>query len=180
MKKICAILLFSLFLFNLWGYYLLFISLRYRADRQLETRLDAGMYNSRETILLKTFLPLPYSPDSKDFERAQGEMVYQGLHYNVVKRRIFRDTLYTVYVRDPYKNRLYRKINEMVGLFTCAPAPSSRNAHAWDNLLKEYLPIIPLHSFQTEGFASQLFFPGIPGCLPCVAHTVLGPPPKSA
>src|SRR5690242_16630112 len=92
LKKICAILLFSLFLFNLWGYYLLFISLRYRADRQLEIRLDAGKYNSRETIVLKTFLPLPYAHDGKDFERAQGEMVYQGLHYNVVKRRLFRDT----------------------------------------------------------------------------------------
>ncbi|MHB1920779.1 MAG: hypothetical protein ACYCOO_00955, partial [Chitinophagaceae bacterium] len=126
----------------------------------------------------KVPISLPYLNDSKDYEPARGEIFYQGQHYNAVKKRLFHDTLYTVYFRDSYKNQLYKKVNEIVGCMAHTPSSYSKDAHIWDNLIKEYLPkdanpVGPwLISFHNSYSAHLTFF------LPAVSLPFSGPPPK--
>lgn len=53
MKRIAPLFFLSIFLFNLIGYYCIYLGLRHRADRELTQKLDAEAYvNPRGCILL--------------------------------------------------------------------------------------------------------------------------------
>lgn len=140
LKRIPVILFLALLIFSLGGYYMLFFLLQSRATQQLEARLDAGDYNLRSSLVIRTPMLLPYSFDWKSYQRVDGELIYHGQHYNAVKQRVSRDTMYTFYVKDAYKNKLYQGFSNTIGLFTGLPVSGNSNLHIWDNLFREYLP----------------------------------------
>jgi hypothetical protein len=88
LKKLTAIFLVIIFLFNLGGYRLWFYFEQQRSDKNLEALLDKEEYNEAELITIKVPLPLPYQSDSKDFERITGEINFNGKIYKYVKRKI--------------------------------------------------------------------------------------------
>jgi len=161
------------------GYYLIFISLRYEENKHIQSDLDRGNYNHKDLLILKVPILLPYQPDWKHYERMNGNLVYHGLHYTAVKHRVYHDTVYTAYTPDPYKNRLYQKMDDLVGLLTNAPLSDHQNNHIWDYLLKEYLPM---------AFSGCFLFPGTFSCLPLpdqhkslqnLVREVILPPPRA-
>ena len=75
-------------LFNWVGYRLLSHYLEGEANAAMEARLDKNEYNEADLIQIKVSLSLPYSTDWKDFERVNGEIEIEGIHYKFVKRKI--------------------------------------------------------------------------------------------
>lgn len=180
MKKTFTILLLGLLLFNLGGYYLLFIGLRIKADRDMEERLDAGKYNPGQSIILKVPVYLPYQPDMKEYQPVMnGELVFEGKHYNAVMRKVYRDTVYTVYTLNTYKNRLYRKLNDLTAMFTNVPRSHSKDSHIWDNLLREYLPLTAFASLQGSAESRRIIAPHVSSPLPFMTRAVPAPPPRA-
>lgn len=55
---------------------------------QLEQKLDEKKYD--ETALIEIHVPvsLPYQTDWKEFERVNGEVEYNGMHYKFVERKL--------------------------------------------------------------------------------------------
>ncbi len=88
MKKLTAIFLVIIFLFNLGGYRLWFYFEQLRSDKNIEASLDKSEYTESELITIKMPLSLPYQNDSKDFERITGEVNFNGKIYKYVKRKI--------------------------------------------------------------------------------------------
>ena len=88
MKKLAAILLIALFVFNLFGYRLLFNYAQQQSDIRLEASLDKEQYNESDLITIKVPLSVPYQNDQADFERVNGEITYQGKLYKYVKRKM--------------------------------------------------------------------------------------------
>ncbi len=107
MKKLAAILLLSVHLFNLAGYSLLFQYLINHSDAQLVKQLDSNRYNDKDLVVVKVPLNMPYISDSKDFERVNGQIEMNGVHYNYVKRKVSGDTLYVLCVPNVCKTKLY-------------------------------------------------------------------------
>lgn len=93
LRKIAAILLLIIFLFNWVGYRLFSDLLLHRADLQLEARLDKNDYKEDQLIEIKIALNLPYQQNWKSFERFDGEIDLDGIHYKYVKRKIYNDSL---------------------------------------------------------------------------------------
>ncbi|MBZ5857954.1 hypothetical protein [Flavihumibacter profundi] len=94
MRKLVAIIIVGLLLFNWGGYRFVFTYLEDSASKHLNTRLDDHHYDEEALITIK--LPvenLPYYTNSPIFERVKGEVTIGGMKYQYVERRIFNDSL---------------------------------------------------------------------------------------
>ncbi|MBN9380457.1 MAG: hypothetical protein J0H74_06815 [Chitinophagaceae bacterium] len=101
LKKITAILLLGLFLFNWVGYRLLTYYLEARADMQLQARLDDNNYEETQLISVKTPIThLSYYHNSPEFETTGGKIEIGGIQYKYVKRRIYNDSLEVLCIPD--------------------------------------------------------------------------------
>lgn len=109
MKKLVAIFLLALFLFNVIGYRLLFFYVLQQSDVQLEAALDKELYNESELVAIKIPLSLPYQTDQTSFERVDGEINYNGKIYKYVKRRISAGNLLLLCLPDYNKMRLTKE-----------------------------------------------------------------------
>lgn len=93
MRKIAAILLLSIFTFNIVGYQLVFNFFSQQSDIVLQQALDQDKYNDDQLISIKQPTNLPYYSNSKAFSRIDGEVEIDGTTYKYVKVRIYNDSL---------------------------------------------------------------------------------------
>jgi hypothetical protein len=93
MTKPIAILLLLIHIFNVGGYRFVFDKLEKDASVQLIDKLDKEEYADNELIEMKVPLPMPYQTNWSSFERYNGEIEIDGIHYNYVKRKVWNDTL---------------------------------------------------------------------------------------
>ena len=101
MKKITAILLLGIFLFNWAGYRLLTLYMEARADLQLQTQLDDNKYEESQLVSLKVPVThLSYYNNSREFETINGSIEMNGVRYKYVKRRIYNDSLEVLCIPD--------------------------------------------------------------------------------
>lgn len=88
LRKVAAILLICLLLFNWIGYRFVTGYLQKKADRQLEAKIDVNDYNESELIEIRVPLNMPYQNNWSDFQRHYGEIELSGKIYTYVKRKI--------------------------------------------------------------------------------------------
>jgi hypothetical protein len=106
-KKITAILLLSLFLFNWIGYRLLTSYLEVQADAKLQTQLDENSFDDSQLISVKTPVThLSYFNNSPLYEIASGKIEIGGVLYHYVKRRIYNDSLEVLCIPNPMAMQL--------------------------------------------------------------------------
>lgn len=88
MKKLAAIFLLLIFLFNVGGYRLWFYFEQQKSDKRIVAILDKEEYDDSELISIKIPLSLPYQTDWPEFERTDGEIEIEGIIYKYVKRKV--------------------------------------------------------------------------------------------
>ena len=115
MRKLAAILLFTLLVFNVIGYWLCIEYALNKSDKDLEAKLDKGLYNTTELITLKIPLNLPYQTDRNDYERVNGEINVNGTIYKYVQRKVYNDTLTLQCILHTEKSKLQQKANDYFG-----------------------------------------------------------------
>jgi hypothetical protein len=115
-KRVAAILLLLLFLFNWFGYRLLSDYLQHRADTRLEAQLDHEQYNESSLIEIRVPLNMPYQVATGGFERYDGEIEYNGIHYKYVKRKIENGQLVVLCLPNETKMRLQSARDEFFKL----------------------------------------------------------------
>ena len=111
MKKIAAILLLSLMVFNLIGYRWLFSTIEESATADLEQKIAAGKYNDDQLVEIQIPLNMPYYSD-KDYENVYGETDWNGEHYRYVKRKVSGNTLYLLCLPNKEKTNIAKVKNE--------------------------------------------------------------------
>lgn len=94
MKKLTAILLLAILIFNWIGYRFVVDYWQHKADIQLEARLDKNQYDESQLIELKIPIHLPYQTTWAGYERYDGEISLNGTLYKYVERKVSDDTLY--------------------------------------------------------------------------------------
>jgi hypothetical protein len=121
LKRIAAILLLSVLLFNWIGYRLLTAYWEGRATTRLEASLDNERYDPAQLILLRISADaLPYSNISAQFERSVGYIEMGTTRYRTVKRRLYNDSIEFLCIPDGAANRLlsakddfFRLVNDL-------------------------------------------------------------------
>ncbi len=106
MKKIASILLLGILLFNWCGYRWVINLVQQNADTRLEAKLDRNDYDESQLLEIKVPLNMPYQTDWAGFERCDGEIEVNGLHYKYVKRKVQDGQLVLKCIPNQVKQRL--------------------------------------------------------------------------
>jgi hypothetical protein len=106
LKKIASILLLAMLLFNWCGYRWVINYMQQQADATLEARLDNNDYDESQLIEIKVPINLPYQISQTAFERYDGEIEVDGIHYKYVKRKIANGELVLKCIPNQDRQRL--------------------------------------------------------------------------
>lgn len=151
-KKLIAILLVVLLLFNALGFYGLLEGLRYKTTLELVRRLDKNQYSQDEIVTLKVPFAIPYQLNSSDYERVDGEIEYGGEFYRLVSQKLTNDTLFIACIKDHSSNRIHKALADYVKTFTDKPTQSKHSAKGFLSFIKDFLPTIIEISSASEGW----------------------------
>ena len=113
MKKPAAILLIALFIFNLFGYRILFYFAQQQSDIDIERALDKNQYSEEDLITIKIPISIPYQIERKAFERFDGEVNLNGKIYKYVKRKVCDGNLILLCLPDHNKMHLETVKNDL-------------------------------------------------------------------
>jgi len=139
LKRLIAIFLILLLLFNALGFYGLFVGLRYKTAADLVERLDRDEYLDEETVTLKIPMAIPYHLDS-DYERVNGEIEHNGEFFRLVKQKLEKDTLYIVCIKDFDSKRIKQALADYVKTFTDKPLDAKSAGKILTGFIKDFLP----------------------------------------
>ena len=107
MKKISAILLLLILVFNFYGYRWLLSYFEENATTRLEQKLDAGDYDINQLVEVKIPLRVQYQASWSDYETFYGETKWNGEYYQYVKRKLSNDTLYLLCIPHDEKTKIH-------------------------------------------------------------------------
>lgn len=107
MHKFVAIIFLSAHLFSLGGYQLFFNQMEHQVGKEFVASLDEQAYNEKDLIEIKVPIELPYMQNWDEYERYDGEVIVDGVHYNYVKRKLVNDSMSFLCLPNTEKNRLY-------------------------------------------------------------------------
>ena len=113
MRKITAIFLILVLLFNTAGYRMAISFIDERQDQRLETLLDNHEYEESELMEIRVELNMPYQQRFTEFERHYGELNIDGHTYTYVKRKIEGDVAIFKCIANPSKQQLSSLHDEM-------------------------------------------------------------------
>lgn len=94
MKRLAAIGILGILLFNSVGYQGLTRWLQHRADVQAQARIDEGRYAPEALIEMSVAMELPYSTNWGYWEHFEGDVVIDGIHYRYVERKLENGRMY--------------------------------------------------------------------------------------
>jgi hypothetical protein len=120
-KKIAAILLLSLMVFNLVGYRWLFSAIENKATANLEQKISSGEYSDNQLVEIRIPLNMPYYSD-KDYENVYGETDFNGEHYRYVKRKVSGNTLHLLCLPNKEKTSIAKVKNDFTKAVNDVPA----------------------------------------------------------
>lgn len=109
-------MLLTIFLFQVGGYYFVFLALRHHADQKLTERIDANLNLNEEAVEFKIPVVLPYPIYAQGFQRVDGRFEHEGEFYKLVKQKHEKDTLYVVCIRDEQTRELTNTLKDYVQL----------------------------------------------------------------
>lgn len=139
LKKLIAIFLVFLLLFNALGFYGLFVGLQYKTGLDLVQRLDKQEYLEEETVTLKVPMALPYHIDTEVYDRVDGEIEHNGEFYRLVKQKLEKDTLYIVCIKDHDSKRIKQALTDYVKTFTDKPMDAKQSGKFFTGFIKDFL-----------------------------------------
>jgi len=171
------VLLF-VFLFNIGGYYVLYLGWRYQSNTAMTARLDHENYAEEETVTIKIPFNLPYQADQSTFKRMEGEFQYKGEFYKLVKQKIEKDTLSIVCIKDHQEKKIFNFMADMAKSSSDSPA-STATMKLLNSLIKDYVPSTIITISLQQGWSSDFTFSAKQSFnLLTRNFPVVSPPPK--
>jgi hypothetical protein len=132
LKKFLVIVLLTIHLYNMGGYEVLFSFLELKSSAAIVERLDGGGFTDSQLIEVKIPYPLPYAASQSEFERFDGEIDVDGVHYNYVKRKMVNDTLIVLCIPNTVKTELTAAKSDLVAGFNAlqSETPEGQKSNA--------------------------------------------------
>ncbi|MBK5279649.1 MAG: hypothetical protein JJE09_12380 [Bacteroidia bacterium] len=178
MKKHLTLFLLFLFLLNMLGYYGVFLGMQVQTTMQMRHKFDDQNYSHQE-VIFKIPLAIPYSTDSKEYTRVDGEFEHNGDVYRLVKQRLQSDTLYIVCIKDNTSKRINQALEDYVKTFTDKPYSSKGKSKSFNNLIKDFLTTSLSIEKQNSGWEKVFDFFPIEICSDLITLSHTGPPPRA-
>lgn len=106
MKKLIAILLLNVHLFNLGGYNLVFKYLIHRSEVQIVKQIYENKVDSTKLVEIKLPVHLPGIHEWSDYVVDHGQLQLKGVYYNYLRYKVTRDTMSFICIANSVKTRL--------------------------------------------------------------------------
>jgi hypothetical protein len=97
------------------------------SDIKMIQQLDKNDFSDKDLVEVKMALNSPYITNTKGYERYDGSVDLNGVHYNYVKRKIYDDTLYLMCICNKQKMQLCDAKNNFQRLVTDVPSNKKGN-----------------------------------------------------
>jgi hypothetical protein len=179
LKKLIAIPLIAVYLFNLIGYTLYTNYFIAQADKKIVQQIDNNIFDEQQLIELKTPINLPYYTNNKEYQRVDGQIELNGIQYNYVKRKIQNDTLYLLCLPNFIKTTLYKDKNNYARQVNDIPSDNKdHNAAKKNSLSNEYVYQFIQHDISAPIKNIQILFINKPAILLKGYLLVDGQPPQ--
>jgi hypothetical protein len=180
-KRLFSVFFLLLFLFNVGGYYIVFIGLQYRASKELSEKLDNNQYDEDEAFLFKLPLTLPYQITENGYERVRGRFEHGGNFYTLVKQKLENDTLFIVCIHDRTQKRLDGEFLKYAKLSNDIPiSQNSITIILLSKLSKDFNMNEILEILSPESCYIKASYASVSSSLLKGDQTVPSPPPKRA
>lgn len=156
MKRIAAILLLGLLLFNWVGYELYTSVMKNRADKTMIADLDQNNFSDADLISIKVpAVHLSSYVESKEFQRVDGQIEINGIQYNYVKRRYVDGNLELLCIPNKAATKIQSARDEFFKLVNDLQHPGqSKKSDQQNKSLKsfnaEYFAAIPVIGIQHQ------------------------------
>jgi hypothetical protein len=139
MKRTTSILFLLVFLFQVIGYYGVYLVVQHHLSAEFSRKVNADEYSGSDAQILKIPMKLPYQPNFDGYQRAQGTFESNGEFYRIAKYTLVQDTLLVVLVKDTKEGDLFHSVNEFAQA-NSNEAPSSKSPlKMFKNALTEFL-----------------------------------------
>jgi hypothetical protein len=109
LKRIFAIVLLSIHLFNLGGYNLLFQYYINQSDAQMVKQIFDNKVDEHKFLEIKIPVHMPTIQDWSEYEVITGQIQLKDAYYNYVKLKMTRDTMYMICLPNTAKTRLVKE-----------------------------------------------------------------------
>jgi hypothetical protein len=129
LKCLSVVLLICILSFNWYGYDLLVKILETHYDDQLEIAINNNHYDSTQIIELDSKVVLPYVADMNNFERVDGEVVIDGVHYKFIERKYENGRIIYRCIPNTEKIRLYNARSTFYQLMNEIQDSSNNSKH---------------------------------------------------
>lgn len=180
MRKLAAILFFSLLLYYTIGFYFVYKVAEYRNENQLASRLNEGNLHGMEVVIFEVPVSLPYLPEITQDEPVSGKVLISGKWYNKVSRRMIAGTWYIKCVLDHSQETLASRLHDFFSLVLGTNTSGQQDHQAAKSLIKEFLPLADLSFLPSSRETGTAYVPekvDLPASLFAETDT---PPPRPA
>ncbi len=181
MKRSLSIILIVIFLFNVIGYYGIYVAMLRQARTALNEKIDNDQYRDDQTVTIKIPLALPYPIQQNEFQRVQGDFEHQGEFYKLVKQKYSNDTLYVVCIKNVEEKKAFLVFSDLVKLSTDQASSTSHNQNAKTivSLIKDYNPVVEeIHFAPRQSIELANSFTFLSVTILSQDSSVFSPPPE--
>lgn len=141
LRKIVSIAVLLPFLYNLFGYYFVFTYRQTEVRREVESRIAAGKIAEEDLVVLKMSVSVYVQTPNTEFQPIGGSFTYEGKEYEMVKQRIFQDTLYVYCTQNKLHEALVSDLSQHIGRSLSDTGNSQDPGNQLIKLIvKDYLP----------------------------------------
>lgn len=172
-------MLLLVFLFNIGGYYVIFLGLTQHAKKNLLHRLDASEYLDEQAIVLSLPINMPYPLFGGDYERLRGSFEYRGEYYALVKQKLENDTLFVVCIKDVRQKHIAVTLSDYARIANDQSGASRQAFSFLAKLVKDFTATVNIITVSTP-YISQTR-PSPDGAVHRVitrGHAIETPPPE--
>ena len=137
-RKLAAIALLLVFLFNVGGYYIVFWVLNSSINERLSAKIDEDAYFAEETITFEIPFSLPYPIYQNGYNKVDGDLEYGGVYYKRIKQKIENDTLFVVCLKNRSKAKLMSAMDDITRLMATTPLKTNGLLNLMTKIINSY------------------------------------------
>ena len=153
-KKIAALFLLAIFLFNTMGYFIAFKAMQYQIKSTIISEINLGIKTESETIVTINKNDL----SEIDWKESGREMVYNGKRFDIVKSKEDINSITYYCINDKQEETLFSNLDEHINMHISTD--KSTTSHSSKNLVNDVVKIFftSQHQFTFTTQATSVCF----------------------
>jgi len=169
------------YLFNLCGYSLLFNYFIHQSEQHFVQQLDLNNYHESELVEIIIPLHLPYMQSTQSFERIDGSIENNGVHYTYVKRKVQHDTMFIMCIANSQKTLLVKATSKYAGEVNdfATNKDDKKSSAKKISSSNEYHNIVSQYNFSVSKLITCLYCYTLSCCLYTTLKDTPEHPPKA-